>query len=67
MARVYSGTEFMPWAPSDAEKHTSKADTPRLQRVWAQVANSALERTGDEGRAIREANSAVARQQLRHI
>jgi hypothetical protein len=40
----------MPWTLSDAERHTHK------------VANDALERTGDEGRAIREANAVVARQ-----
>jgi hypothetical protein len=52
----------MPWTPSEAEKHTHKAATPVLQQLWAKVANDALERTGDEGRAIREANAVVARQ-----
>jgi hypothetical protein len=52
----------MPWTPSDAERHTHKATTPALQQLWARVANDALERTGDEGRAIREANAVVARQ-----
>jgi len=52
----------MPWTPSDAERHTHKAATPGLQQLWAKVANDALERTGDEGRAIREANAVVARQ-----
>ena len=52
----------MPWTPSDAERHTHKAATPALQQLWAKVANDALERTGDEGRAIREANAVVARQ-----
>lgn len=52
----------MPWTPDDAERHTHKAATPMLKELWAKVANEALERTGDEGRAIREANAVVARQ-----
>jgi hypothetical protein len=52
----------MPWTSSDAEGHTHKADTPDLKELWAKVANERLEKTGDEGRAIREANAVVARQ-----
>jgi hypothetical protein len=52
----------MPWIPDDAEKHTHKAVTPELRELWAKVANERLEKTGDEGRAIREANSVVSRQ-----
>jgi hypothetical protein len=52
----------MPWTPNDAERHTRKATTPTLKELWAKVANESLERTGDEGRAIREANAVVARQ-----
>jgi hypothetical protein len=52
----------MPWTPNDAERHTHKATTPALQELWAKVANEALERLGDEGQAIREANAVVARQ-----
>jgi hypothetical protein len=52
----------MPWTPNDAEKHTHKAVTTELRELWAKVANERLEKTGDEGRAIREANSVVARQ-----
>jgi len=51
----------MPWGPEDAPRHTHKADTERLCRLWAEVANSVLEETGDEGRAVRSANAAVAR------
>jgi hypothetical protein len=40
----------------------SSTTTPPLQQLWAKVANEALERTGDEGRAIREANAVGARQ-----
>jgi hypothetical protein len=52
----------MPWSPNDAERHTHKATTKTLKELWAKVANEALERTGDEGRAIREANAVIARQ-----
>jgi hypothetical protein len=52
----------MPWTSVDAERHTHKATTPALQELWATVANETLERTGDEARAIREANAVVARQ-----
>jgi hypothetical protein len=53
----------MPWIPDDAERHTRKASTWALKELWAKVANECLERTGDEGRAIREANAVVARQE----
>ena len=39
-----------------------KATTTELKELWAKVANESLERNGDEGRAIREANAVVARQ-----
>jgi hypothetical protein len=52
----------MPWTADDAERHTHKANTPELQALWAKVANEALERTGDEARAIREANAVIARE-----
>jgi len=51
----------MPWTPEDAERHTHKAATPELRELWAKIANDRLERTGDEGRAIREANAVIAR------
>ena len=52
----------MPWTPNDAEKHTHKAASGELKELWAKVANECLERTGDEGGAIREPNAVVARQ-----
>lgn len=52
----------MPWTSNDAERHTHKATTSELKELWAKVANKALERTGNEGRAIREANAVVGRQ-----
>jgi hypothetical protein len=55
----------MPWTSNDAEKHTHKATTSELKVLWAKVANERLENTGDEGRAIREANAVVGRQSER--
>ena len=52
----------MPWTPDEAERHTHKASTRALQELWAKIANETLARTGDEGRAIREANAVIARQ-----
>lgn len=51
----------MPWTPSDATKHTKKATSATSKRQWRDVANAVLKKTGDEGRAVREANAAVAK------
>lgn len=51
----------MPWTAEDASSHTKKAATPKAQRLWAEIANKVLAETGDEGRAIREANAVIAR------
>ena len=56
----------MPWTPSDAQRHTHKATTPALQELWANVANEALKRLGDEGQAIREANAVISRHGEEH-
>lgn len=50
----------MPWGPQDALRHTKKATSAKKKRQFSHVANSVLSSTGDEGRAIREANAAVA-------
>jgi hypothetical protein len=55
----------LPWRPEDAPRHTHKADTPHLCRLWSEVANNILAETGDEGRAVRAANAAVSRQKRR--
>lgn len=49
----------MPWTPKDASHSTRKADTPAKRRQWAHVANSALDRTGDDGLAKRLANAVI--------
>lgn len=49
----------MPWTAKDAYGHNKKANTPSMQAQWATVANNILEQTGDEARAIKEANAAI--------
>lgn len=51
----------MPWDHTDASTFTHRADTHKKKKVWAQIANEVLKKTGDEGRAVREANAAVHR------
>lgn len=51
----------MPWKMSDATAHTKKANTPGKKQQFATVANKVLKDTGDEGKAIRIANAAVAK------
>lgn len=51
----------MPWNKSDAKSKTYKANTPKKQRQWADVANSAKSRGASDGSAIRQANAAVAK------
>lgn len=52
----------MPWNENDGPaRHTKKAKSPSAKRQWAHVANGVLTKTGDEGRAVREANAVVKR------
>jgi hypothetical protein len=51
----------MPWSPKDAGRHNKKAKSGKASRQWSDVANSVLKKTGNEGRAIREANAVVGR------
>lgn len=48
------------WTAADAKKHTHKATSSAKRKLWAEIANQVLEETGDEGRAIREANAVIA-------
>lgn len=52
----------MPWKPEDAARHNKKVKSPKGKRQWADVANSVLARTGDEGRAVRTANGVMRRE-----
>ena len=47
------------WEAADAERHTKLARTERLQRLWAYVANDAVQRDGDRGAAVLQANGVV--------
>jgi hypothetical protein len=53
----------MPWASRDVSKHNKSVKSPKRKRQWSSVANSILEKTGDDARAIRGANSAVRKAQ----
>jgi hypothetical protein len=51
----------VPWIDdADSIRHNKLAQG-RLVEVWRKVANDTLERTGNEGRAIREANAVIER------
>lgn len=50
----------MPWAPKEAKKHNKKA-TGKKAKEWSAVANAVLEKTGDDAKAIRIANSKIKR------
>lgn len=51
----------MPWSPKDAPKKTKKADTSKEKEQWAKVANSVLKKTGNDAKAVRIANSTIAK------
>ena len=50
----------MPWSTGDVDSH-KKGLSADQKELWVKVANEVLDRTGDEGRAIREANAVVDR------
>lgn len=43
----------MPWEAKDASRHSKNVSPAK----WAAIANAVLKREGDEGKAIRIANS----------
>lgn len=49
----------MPWTPADAGRHNKKAKSGKAAKQWAAVANSVLQKTGDDAQAIRTANGVV--------
>jgi hypothetical protein len=52
----------MPWKSSDAKRHTRKIGKGKTaSRQWANVSNAVLDRTGDEGAAVRAANSVISK------
>ena len=56
----------MPWSLGDALRHTKKATTKKSKSAWSATANSVLSRSGDEGKAVRIANSVVAKSKRSH-
>ena len=50
----------MPFSADDAPRFTKKAKSPAAKKQFA-VANKTLEKTGDEGKAIKTANGVVAK------
>jgi len=50
----------MPWTSSDVDRH-KKGLSSKGKQKWAKIANAILSATGDEGKAIRIANSKVGR------
>ena len=51
----------MPWSMGSALTHTKKANTPAKKKQWSSTANAVLAKSGDEGKAVRVANAAVAK------
>jgi len=51
----------MPWLDDTDSLRHNKLATGKLGEIWRKVANETLERSGDEGRAIREANAVIGR------
>lgn len=56
----------MPWSADDADKH-KKGLSDDQKKKWAKIANSVLADSGDEGKAIRIANSKVSKSLIRKI
>jgi uncharacterized protein YdaT len=48
----------MPWTVADVDRH-KKGLSAEQKKKWVSIANAVLKDTGDEGRAIRIANSKV--------
>lgn len=52
----------MPWTARDTGRHNKKAaKSPKAKQAWSKTANAVLKRTGDEGQAIRVADSVANR------
>lgn len=47
----------MPWSSDDALRFKKSLSSQSARSRWASIANKVLEETGDEGKAIRVANS----------
>src|SRR5262249_28444620 len=54
-------SSYMPWLEDADSLRHNKLARGRRGEIWRKVANETLERTGDEGRAICEANAVIDR------
>jgi len=59
ISRHFRELSRRPLYPGKIERHTHRARMTTLKSCGRKVANESLERTGDEGLAIREANAVV--------
>ena len=58
----------MPWDPSDAKRFTKKASGDKGgSSQWAAVANSTLNKTGDDATAIKVANGVLKKAKVPSI
>lgn len=51
----------MPWTLKSAFAHTKKAKSKAAKKQWSAVANAVLKKSGDDAKAIRIANAAIAK------
>jgi hypothetical protein len=51
----------MPWTMASAYRHTHKAKGPAAKKQWSAVANKVLKESGDDAKAIKIANAAIAK------
>lgn len=49
----------MPWSSSDSKSKTKLASTPKAQREWKDIANSALSRGASDKSAIMQASGVL--------
>jgi hypothetical protein len=56
----------MPWTAADSKKHSKLASKGKAARQWADIANSVLQRTGDDASAIKQASGVIKQQYGRY-
>ncbi len=49
----------MPWKPSQAHAHNKGINDPATARRWSKIANSMLQKSGDDAKALRVANGVI--------
>lgn len=54
----------MPWKYTDAVSHTKKARSSAQKEEWSSVANSVLDKSGDDAKAIRIANYVIKKKHV---